>query len=93
MKVISVSITDEQAARLKGEQLKSGAPVSLQVRRALDAAVKVRRVAQSTEQQLFPDTTEERRQAALKRQQELTELALSREDSLLGCGIQKADQQ
>jgi hypothetical protein len=32
---ITVSITDEQATRLKNEQLKSGAPVSL-VRRALD---------------------------------------------------------
>ena len=58
MKVISVSITDEQATRLKGEQLKTGAPVSLQVRRALDAAVKPRRTAaQSTEQPLFQKAT------------------------------------
>ena len=58
MKVISVSITDEQAARLRGEQLKTGAPVSLQVRRALDAATpKARRAAAapatSSEQLLF----------------------------------------
>jgi hypothetical protein len=36
MQRITISITDEQAARLKGEQLRSGAPVSLQIRRALD---------------------------------------------------------
>jgi hypothetical protein len=37
MKTIAVSITEEQHAWLKSEQLRSGAPVSLQVRRALDA--------------------------------------------------------
>jgi predicted DNA-binding protein len=36
MKNISISITDEQAERLKGVQLKTGAPISLQIRRALD---------------------------------------------------------
>jgi hypothetical protein len=38
MKNITVSITEAQADRLKSEQLRSGAPVSLQVRRALDLA-------------------------------------------------------
>jgi hypothetical protein len=36
MKNISISITDEQAAELKGVQLRTGAPISLQIRRALD---------------------------------------------------------
>jgi predicted DNA-binding protein len=37
MKTIAIRISEEQAARLKDEQRRSGAPVSLQVRRALDA--------------------------------------------------------
>jgi hypothetical protein len=36
MQRITVSLTDEQAERLKTEQQRSGAPVSLQIRRALD---------------------------------------------------------
>jgi hypothetical protein len=39
MQRITVTITDEQAAQLKDEQLKSGAPVSLQIRRALNLAL------------------------------------------------------
>jgi hypothetical protein len=38
MQRITVSIADEQAERLKNEQLRTGAPVSLQIRRALDLA-------------------------------------------------------
>jgi hypothetical protein len=52
---ITVSITDEQAARLKNEQLKCGAPVSLQVRRALDRAASSQ---QSAEPPLFQKATE-----------------------------------
>lgn len=40
---ITVNITEQQEQRLRAEQRKSGAPVSAQVRRALDAAVKPRR--------------------------------------------------
>ena len=39
-KRITVTVTEEQAERLKSEQQRSGAPVSLQVRRALDLADK-----------------------------------------------------
>jgi hypothetical protein len=36
MQRITISITDEQAASLKNVQLRTGAPISLQIRRALD---------------------------------------------------------
>jgi hypothetical protein len=36
MKTIAVSITEEQAARLKRTQAETGVPVSVQVRRALE---------------------------------------------------------
>jgi len=39
MKTIAVSISEEQIERLKDEQRRSGAPISLQVRRALDVHI------------------------------------------------------
>jgi hypothetical protein len=40
---ITITVTEEQAERLKEEQQRSGAPVSLQVRRALDVAESVQK--------------------------------------------------
>jgi hypothetical protein len=42
MQRLTISISEAQAARLRGETLRSGAPASLQVRRALDIAEDVR---------------------------------------------------
>lgn len=59
MSVISVSLTDEQVARLKDEQRRSGAPVSLQVRRALDSVKRTAKPKQpSNERPLFGNEAE-----------------------------------
>jgi hypothetical protein len=56
MPIIAVNITTEQEAQLKGERRRSGAPVSLQVRRALDLAEEKRaryRKSETSEQPIF----------------------------------------
>lgn len=54
MQRITATITDEQATRLRDEQRRSGAPVSLQVRRALDSAKRIsKRSKSSNEVPLF----------------------------------------